>query len=67
LLPDECKPPSNYLDLRSFLNVNGSICLNQVCQYANKTDGETCEIENMSFVAYAKNGSEFADIRSRDK
>lgn len=28
---DECQPPSNWLQLAGYLNVNGSICLNFTC------------------------------------
>lgn len=66
-IADECAPPSNYLELKSSLNVNGSICLNQVCHYDNRTIGEACELENLVFVGWDANGNEFPDIRSRDK
>lgn len=54
-------------ELKSSLNVNGSICLNQVCHYSNVTEGSTCVVENVVFVGYHKDKSAFADIRSRDK
>ncbi|KAI9442362.1 hypothetical protein H4582DRAFT_1276672 [Lactarius indigo] len=47
------------------LNVNGSICLNFVCQFANITAGSTCEIENTGYIAYGPSG-EFVYVVSRD-
>ncbi|KAI0063657.1 hypothetical protein BV25DRAFT_402475 [Artomyces pyxidatus] len=67
---DECEGPPNYQDLRDTtgrgLNVNGSVCLNFVCQWANVTAGNTCEVENVGYVAYGANNQEFVNIVSRD-
>ncbi|KAA1472958.1 hypothetical protein DENSPDRAFT_839361 [Dentipellis sp. KUC8613] len=67
---DECQAPDNFQDLRDTsgrgLNVNGSICLNFVCQWANMTVGQQCEIENTGYVAYAPGGNEFGFVVSRD-
>ena len=81
---DSCVAPDNSKDLRDTtgrgLNVNGSICLNFVCQYvfgvlstrstshlfrfANITVGSTCEIENTGYIAYGPSG-EFVYVVSR--
>ncbi|THH17339.1 hypothetical protein EW146_g3457 [Bondarzewia mesenterica] len=67
---DECLGPDNFKDLRDEsgmgLNVNGSLCLDFVCQWANVTVGQTCEVENTGYIAYASGGQEFIDIVSRD-
>lgn len=66
---DSCIGPDNFVDLRDTtgrgLNVNGSICLNFACQFANVTVGSTCEIENTGYVAYGASG-EFVYVVSRD-
>jgi len=67
LLTDECSPPPNLAELKSSLNVNGSVCLNLVCYYDNVTVGEPCVLENLVFVGWSVDGDEFPDIRSRDK
>ncbi|ORX37634.1 hypothetical protein BD324DRAFT_680542 [Kockovaella imperatae] len=63
---DECQPPPNYKQLAGFLNVNGSICLNFTCFYANVTLGQNCKIDNTVYTAYTAAGSEYAFIVSRD-
>ncbi|KAI0344561.1 hypothetical protein BDW22DRAFT_1427253 [Trametopsis cervina] len=54
---DECEGPPNFKDLADHtgfgLNVNGSVCLNNVCQWANVTVGEACEIENTGYIIYS--------------
>ncbi|KAH8994002.1 hypothetical protein EDB92DRAFT_1934423 [Lactarius akahatsu] len=66
---DSCIGPDDFKDLRDTtgrgLNVNGSICLNFVCQFANVTAGSTCEIENTGYIAYGPSG-EFVYVVSRD-
>lgn len=67
---DECEGPPDFADLRDTssrgLNVNGSICLNFVCTYANVTVGQTCQVENTGYIAYGADNAEFVDIVSRD-
>ncbi len=83
---DSCLGPDNFKELRDTtgrgLNVNGSICLNFVCQYvfiapstrptyhifryANVTAGSTCEIENTGYIAYGPKG-EFVYVVSRSE
>jgi len=67
---DECEGPPNFADLRDDLgrglNVNGSICLNFVCQWANVTVGQQCDIENTGYIAYGIDNKEFVDVVSRD-
>jgi len=66
---DSCQAPDNFKELRETTglgrNVNGSICLNFVCQFANVTAGAQCEIENTGYVAYGPKG-EFVYVVSRD-
>ncbi|KAH7888578.1 hypothetical protein F5I97DRAFT_717186 [Phlebopus sp. FC_14] len=65
---DQCEPPPNYAELadRSFYgrNVNGSVCLNNVCMWANVTVGLPCVVENTAYIAYAGT-NEFIDVVSR--
>ena len=66
---DECQPPDNANELEDKngygLNVNGAICLNFVCQWANVTAGQECEVENVGYITYGANNSEYVDIVSR--
>ncbi|THU98636.1 hypothetical protein K435DRAFT_828381 [Dendrothele bispora CBS 962.96] len=66
---DQCEGPPNHRELEDLthrgLNVNGSVCLNNVCMWANVTLGEDCVVENTAYTAYTA-GSEFIDIVSRD-
>ncbi|TFY78916.1 hypothetical protein EWM64_g5097 [Hericium alpestre] len=66
---DECLGPPDFQDLRDTtgygLNVNGSVCLNFVCQWANVTVGNKCVTENTGYIAYAPGGNEFGFIVSR--
>ncbi|KAF9478630.1 hypothetical protein BDN70DRAFT_879764 [Pholiota conissans] len=65
---DECAGPPNFKDLADTtgrgLNFNGSLCLNNICTYANKTAGSACTVENTAYTGYGPNG-EFLDIVSR--
>jgi len=67
---DECQPPPNFAQLADTshrgLNVNGSVCLNNICMWANATSGSACVVENTPYTAYGSNGYEFIDIVSRD-
>ncbi|KAI9456623.1 hypothetical protein F5148DRAFT_984406 [Russula earlei] len=64
---DSCQPPPNQQQLQDTnglgRNVNGSICLNFVCQYANVTAGNQCELENTGYIGYG--ASQFVYIVSR--
>ncbi|KAH9994931.1 hypothetical protein BJV74DRAFT_770047 [Russula compacta] len=66
---DSCQAPDDFEELRDTTglgrNVNGSVCLNFVCQFANVTAGSQCEIENTGYVGYSSNGS-FVYVVSRD-
>jgi hypothetical protein len=66
---DECEGPPNFAELSDQTgqgrNVNGSVCLNYVCMWANATSGSDCVVENTPYIAYDSNG-EFIDIVSRD-
>ncbi|OCH85676.1 hypothetical protein OBBRIDRAFT_762638 [Obba rivulosa] len=65
---DECEGPPNWRDLADRsgygLNVNGSVCLNNICMWANMTAGQQCIVQNTAYVGYGKN-TEFVDIVSR--
>ncbi|KAG6907903.1 hypothetical protein DXG01_006958 [Tephrocybe rancida] len=65
---DQCEAPPNFKELADTtgrgLNVNGSVCLNSVCLWANKTLGVNCTVENTAYIAYGVD-SEFIDIVSR--
>ncbi|KAI0790834.1 hypothetical protein C8Q75DRAFT_760909 [Abortiporus biennis] len=66
---DECEAPPNFKELADNsgmgLNVNGSVCLNNVCMWANVTLGLPCVIENTPYIVYTADGGEYIDIVSR--
>lgn len=66
---DQCAPPPNWQDLsdnsKYGRNVNGSVCLNNVCMWANVTVGQACVVENTAYMAYTGNSELFVDIVSR--
>ncbi|EJD53791.1 hypothetical protein AURDEDRAFT_110538 [Auricularia subglabra TFB-10046 SS5] len=62
---DECAPPPNAKELDDFPNnVNGSVCINFKCMYADVAEGGTCEFENTPFIAYSDD-DEFPFVVSR--
>ncbi|KAH8828318.1 hypothetical protein DL96DRAFT_1602678 [Flagelloscypha sp. PMI_526] len=65
---DQCQAPPNFKELADTTghgtNVNGSVCLKNVCMWANVTQGETCVFENTAYIAYGSDG-EFPYIVSR--
>ncbi|TFK75273.1 hypothetical protein BDN72DRAFT_832127 [Pluteus cervinus] len=65
---DQCEAPDNFKELADTtgrgLNVNGSVCLNNVCMWANVTVGLSCVVENIGYTAYEAEG-EFINIVSR--
>ncbi|GAW01795.1 hypothetical protein LENED_003408 [Lentinula edodes] len=66
---DQCEGPPNYKDLLDTtnrgLNVNGSVCLNNVCMWANVTENVDCVVQNTAYIGYTASGDEFIDIVSR--
>ncbi|CAL1707395.1 unnamed protein product [Somion occarium] len=66
---DECEAPPDFQDLADNTglgrNVNGSVCLNNVCMWANVTLGLPCAVENVPYTVYTQD-TEFIDIVSRD-
>ena len=66
---DQCQPPPNFAQLADTsgmgLNTNGSVCINNICMWANATVGENCSVENTAYIAYGPSGEEFIDIVSR--
>jgi len=65
---DECEAPPNFKTLANSefgQNVNGSVCLNFQCMWANATLGSTCVVENTGYIAYGPNNQEFIQIVSR--
>ncbi|KAF9264276.1 hypothetical protein L218DRAFT_863363 [Marasmius fiardii PR-910] len=66
---DQCQAPPNFKQLADHTgrgsNVNGSVCLNNICMWANVTLGEECVVENTAYIAYTASGDEFIDIVSR--
>ncbi|KAH7912394.1 hypothetical protein BJ138DRAFT_1004503 [Hygrophoropsis aurantiaca] len=65
---DQCAPPPNSQELTDTSyygrNVNGSVCLNNVCMWANITVGQPCTVENTAYIAYS-GSDEFIDVVSR--
>ena len=65
---DECAPPDDWRDLADDTygtNVNGSVCLNYQCMWANVTLGQSCVVENVPYIVYNPNNQESIDIVSR--
>ncbi|KAJ7595660.1 hypothetical protein C8J56DRAFT_922871 [Mycena floridula] len=65
---DQCIAPPNFQELaddsNKGRNFNGSVCLNNICYWANVTENDACVVENMAYIGYGKDG-EFIDIVSR--
>ncbi|KAJ8589322.1 hypothetical protein M405DRAFT_738777 [Rhizopogon salebrosus TDB-379] len=65
---DQCEPPPNWQQLADTSsygrNFNGSVCLNNVCMWANVTVGLSCQVENTAYIAYS-GADEFIDVVSR--
>ncbi|KAJ1307793.1 hypothetical protein OPQ81_001878 [Rhizoctonia solani] len=65
---DQCQPPSDRPELGDGnLTNRGAICFKYVCQYANITLGQSCEVENTVYVGYASGGQQFYNVISRDR
>ncbi|KAF9452353.1 hypothetical protein P691DRAFT_804873 [Macrolepiota fuliginosa MF-IS2] len=66
---DQCQAPPNFRELTDDTgrgrNFNGSVCLNNVCMWANATLQNNCTVENTAYIAYEV-GGEFINIVSRD-
>ena len=65
---DECAPPDDWRELADSkygLNVNGSVCLNNKCMWANKTLGINCTVENTAYIVYGSGNQESINIVSR--
>jgi len=67
---DQCQAPPNFKELADTSNqgsnFNGSVCLQNVCMWANVTLGLACLIENTPYIGYGLDGSEeFINIVSR--
>ena len=67
-LPDQCEAPPNFRELADTtgrgLNANGSVCLNNICMWANATLQNPCVVENTAYIAYEV-GGEYINIVSR--
>ena len=65
---DECEPPSNskeLADTKYGRNVDGAVCLDFTCYWANVTVGNTCVVENTAYIVYGAGDQEAIDIVSR--
>ncbi|KAL1744678.1 hypothetical protein HDZ31DRAFT_38152 [Schizophyllum fasciatum] len=66
---DQCEAPPHWRQLADHSgmgrNHNGTVCLHNVCMWANVTTGQPCVVENTAYIAYTA-GGEFAQIVSRD-
>ncbi|KZT00938.1 uncharacterized protein LAESUDRAFT_816206 [Laetiporus sulphureus 93-53] len=65
---DQCAPPpgSERIALSSERNVNGSICLREICMYANATLGQACIIDNNTYVDEGPDGRQYINSIARD-
>ncbi|PIL33963.1 hypothetical protein GSI_03671 [Ganoderma sinense ZZ0214-1] len=65
---DECEAPPNFNELADTtgfgLNFNGSVCLHNICMWANVTVGRPCVVQNTAYTAYGRRG-EFIYMVSR--
>lgn len=65
---DECQPPPDSKDLvdnKYGRNVDGAVCLDFTCYWANVTVGNQCVLENNAFIIYGAGDQEAIDIVSR--
>jgi len=63
---DECAPPPNAHELADkTFNHNGSVCINFQCMWANVTLGQNCAVEQMPYIAYGNDNTEFIYVVSR--
>lgn len=65
---DECEAPPDFKDLadnKYGRNVNGSVCLDFTCYWANVTVGNPCVVENTPYIVYGAGDQEAIDIVSR--
>lgn len=63
---DECQPAPNAADIQSPWNHKGAICLRFTCFWQNVTVGQPCVVDNTVYTGYRTDGTEFANIVSRD-
>ncbi|KAH9846143.1 hypothetical protein C2E23DRAFT_744760 [Lenzites betulinus] len=62
---DQCSPPPNWQALASNQNFNGSLCLKSLCTYANATLGQSCIIDNVTYIDAGPNGQQFSNVVTR--
>ncbi|CDO69359.1 hypothetical protein BN946_scf184746.g40 [Trametes cinnabarina] len=62
---DQCAPPSNWADLASNQNFNGSLCLKSTCTYANVTLGQTCILDDVTYIDLGPDGEQFSNSVTR--
>ncbi|KAJ3543740.1 hypothetical protein NM688_g5827 [Phlebia brevispora] len=58
---DQCAPPNDWQPLASSQNVNGSICLQSTCMYANATLGQRCIIDSVTYIDVGPNGQQISN------
>lgn len=63
---EQCKQPPNWDKLASYLNSNGSLCLESVCRYANATLGQRCILDNTTYIDPGPNGKQISRTIFRD-
>ncbi|KAH9893411.1 hypothetical protein C8Q73DRAFT_696866 [Cubamyces lactineus] len=63
---DQCAPPSNWAELATNQNFNGSLCLKSTCMYANMTLGQPCILDDVTYIDEGPNGEQFSNTILRD-
>ncbi|QRV90054.1 GTP-binding protein GTR2 [Ceratobasidium sp. AG-Ba] len=64
---DQCSPPPDRASLETEMNHHGAMCFQFTCQYANLTLGQSCAVENIVYVGYGSDGTQWNNIVSRDR
>ncbi|KAJ7614148.1 hypothetical protein FB45DRAFT_802703 [Roridomyces roridus] len=63
---EQCGAPPDWRDLASEQNFNGSICLRQLCMYANATLGDRCVTDNTTYIDVDFGGEQISSAVTRD-
>ncbi|KAF9777368.1 hypothetical protein BJ322DRAFT_1096974, partial [Thelephora terrestris] len=61
----QCAPPSDWEELASDWNFNGSLCLGSACSHANVVLGQPCVLDSSDYISPGPNGQEFVTTITR--
>ncbi|PCH39342.1 hypothetical protein WOLCODRAFT_29486 [Wolfiporia cocos MD-104 SS10] len=63
---DQCAPPPDWHELASNQNFNGSLCLRSTCTYANASLGQTCIVDDVTYIDIGPTGQQYSNTITRD-